>query len=355
MSTFLLFKNKCSPAALDEYLALGYRTTGQAVYNCNFLQMDSGEMVSVLPLRLRLSGFGFSKSLRKLLRRNLGRFRVEYGPCLSVDEEMRRVNESYRQLSPEKSLEQLDYHITGHHNQRVFNTWSTKVYDGSQLIAFSFFDLGKEAAYSKAGIYDPSYGSYSLGLFTLALEVEFCMRREMVFFYPGYVSDENATFDYKHRLGQMEFFELFCGNWLAYGRYPHLQRPLARLLKALRVVQEQLQQTGLDSRVLLYPHLDKRYVTVLPFNFFLDAPGLLLVRQTAFDRYQIVTYRPEDLNYVVCQVQGFELSPNKLLPEKPGALAYFSDALVVRKHDMNSSSAEEVVLYLQQNDGHTKG
>ncbi|MEL6275059.1 MAG: arginine-tRNA-protein transferase, partial [Bacteroidota bacterium] len=185
MSTLIHHPKRLLPEELDHYLSMGWRPTGQSIYNSNFLRLENGEVVSVLPTRMELTNYTFTKSLRKLLRRNLARFRVAYGPATMPSPDFLAVNQRYMLYCPDKSLENLEYHVLGNKLRRVFNTWETRVYDGDRLVAFSYFDLGSDSAYSKAGIYDPIYSKHSLGLFTLLLEVELCLRMQKAFFYPG--------------------------------------------------------------------------------------------------------------------------------------------------------------------------
>jgi arginine-tRNA-protein transferase len=303
MSTIIRHFHALSPATLDEHLLHGWRTTGQAVYNCNFLRTDLGEMISVLPLRLELKDFSFSRSLRKLLRKNLRQFRVVYGPAALPDAEIRRVNEAYLTENPGKSLENIEYHVIGNYRQRVLNTWVCKVYKGSELVAFSYFDLGASAAYGKAGIYDPAYANASLGLFTMALEVEFCLRRNLLYYFPGYVSDDQPLFDYKHRIGKMDFYDLTISDWVPYGGSPRSQRPLMMIHEKLDAAKKYLAEaSSLNSELKFYPHLDARYSSA-GLNRYLDAPLFLLLKQTAVDRYHILVYELEYGGFRVWKVR----------------------------------------------------
>ncbi|PHI21108.1 hypothetical protein CEQ90_03540 [Lewinellaceae bacterium SD302] len=331
MSTLIRHLNYLSPVDFDEYLRRGWRTTGQAVYNCNFLRIDSGDMISVLPLRLNLNDYVFSRSLRKLLRRNLSQFRVTYGPARRMDEETYKVNQAYRRIQPDKSLDNLNYHITGNYNRRVLNTWETRIYAGDELVAFSYFDLGQRSVYGKAGIYHPDYASYSLGIFTMALEIEFCLRLRMEFYYPGYVSDEDTLFDYKHRLGKMDFYDVFSQSWLPHGEHPVLQRPLAIIHDKLTLVAARLNKSGaLLADLYSYPHLDARYSS-FGHSEYLDVPLFLLLKQTAETRYHILVYQPEKDNYAVLKVRESQygiLEGGKGGQDGPRRFAY---ALIIEK------------------------
>lgn len=347
MSTIIRHFNALSPEYLDEHLLRGWRTTGQAVYNCNFLRTDLGEMISVLPLRLDLRGFGFSRSVRKLLRKNQQRFRVVYGPAGLPDDEIRRVNEAYLEVNPSKSLESIEYHVIGNYRQRVLNTWECRVYHGDDLVAFSYFDLGATSAYGKAGIYDPAYANASLGLFTMALEVEFCLRRNLRYYFPGYVSDEQPIFDYKHRIGKMDFYDLSSGAWVAYGNYPRKQRPLAIIREKLELAKVALDEMGgINAELRFYPHLDARYSAGGMIKY-LDAPMFLLIKQTAADRYHILVYELEQSAFRVIKVGESHYRVSYGSHRQDGILKW-GTALIMQQEliEANTQSAQVIDNYL---------
>ena len=53
--------------------------------------------------------------------------------------------------------------------------------------------------------FHPDYSAYSLGTYTLLREIAFAQETGRSFFYPGYILDRTPLFDYKLRLGSMEF------------------------------------------------------------------------------------------------------------------------------------------------------
>lgn len=330
MSTIIHHLNHLSPEELDRYLQHGWRTTGQAVYNCNFLWLEHGEMVSVLPMRLHLDNHRFSKSMRKILRRNLSRFRICYGPGCQPDEDVLDVNDAYLRNFPKKSLYNIDYHIVGNYHRRVLNTWECRVYDKERLIAISFFDLGSSTAYGKAGIYDPEYQQHSLGLFTMALEIEFCKRRQLKHYFPGYVSDEHPLFDYKHRIGAMDYFDIFTQKWRPYGKDIIRQKPLEIIRYQLELaIQAFDKHPRIDAELLVYPHLDARYAS-MGHNEYFDVPLFVMLQQTGYDRYHILTYLPHRACFQVAKVKESQFALNRGNLDQSG-LRNCSFALIVEK------------------------
>ncbi|MEM9836609.1 MAG: hypothetical protein AAF828_08910 [Bacteroidota bacterium] len=339
MATLIHHPHTLADWELDDYLANGWRATGQSVYNSNYLLLDSGDMVGVLPSRVALSDFQFSKRMRKRMRNNLRRFQVVYGPAMEVAEDKQNINRQYLARFPNKSLEYLEYHLLGNAGQRVLNTWETRVYDAGKLIAFSYFDLGKTSAYSKAGIYDPDYAKYSLGLFTMGLEIEFCLRLRKQWYYPGYVSDADSSFDYKHRLGQLQYYDITRQSWQDHGTDPVSQRPMRLNVSRLKALGQLLNQQGVVSHVYVYPYLNLRYQEGLGTDL-LDAPALLFLSQHGEYQYLVVTYDVAKQAYQLLDTRVSRLFAMRRIGfDQINGLSYFSDPLRVSKVLMTEQKA----------------
>ncbi|NJL75726.1 MAG: GNAT family N-acetyltransferase [Saprospiraceae bacterium] len=72
--------------------------------------------------------------------------------------------------------------------RNIYNTFECEIYDQEKLIAVSFFDLGATSISSIMGMYDPDYSDYSLGYYTMLLEIEYGQERGFEYYYPGYVT-----------------------------------------------------------------------------------------------------------------------------------------------------------------------
>lgn len=288
MSASILAPKHFSPHELDRYLAQGWRPLGQRIYTADFIQVTLGEVFGVIPTRLPLATHRWRKGQRKLLRKNGQVFQVTYGPA-SVTDEKRRVNAKYRKLHPTKSQQELEIH-TEHAGRQIFQTQEICVYYEGQLVAFSFYDVGARSAYGKAGIYDPAFGSYSLGLYTMYLEVEWCRQHDFEYYYPGYVSCDTPLFDYKRRLGELTFRDLISKDWLPLSQFePTLHGPLQQLNGRLEALSAALDQLG---------QLHTRYEYIffeMPLMYqeaehFLASPAMLLLHCPRARTCWVVTY-----------------------------------------------------------------
>ena len=74
----------------------------------------------------------------------------------------------------------------------IFDTYEVAVYDGSKLIGLSYFDFGQKSVASLLSVYDVTdeYKKYSLGVYTMLLEVVYAQEQDKTYYYPGYVLDK---------------------------------------------------------------------------------------------------------------------------------------------------------------------
>jgi len=163
---------KIPPKKLDEYLAEGWFRMGQTIFTCWFLFMERG-FYSAIWIRQDLENFTFKKRSRKIMNRN--------------------------------GLSGASFSI--------YDTRQIEIYDGDKLIAASFFDVGLESVASISGIFDPAYGQHSLGFYTMLLEMQFSLDQGKRFYYPGYIVPGNPRFDYKARIGAVDYYNLYTKKW----------------------------------------------------------------------------------------------------------------------------------------------
>ena len=299
MPTQILHPTQLPPRALDSYLAAGYRPSGQSIYTSEFIQVEQGELISVIPTRLPLEGHGFGKSARKLLRRGDAKFRAVVKPAQNPTPDQFRVYQAYSEREPEKGSIALDYHLYQGDGKQVLNTHETRIYLGPELVAFSYFDVGSEAAYGKMGVYHPEYRKDSLGIYSMLLEVRHCAREGFSYYYPGYVSRQHPAFDYKHRIGALEFFDFRTQAWLPFSDFvPEKHDPLVFHERKAKELQSALTKAGIPAMPVGYPYSDARFA--FPKNeALLDAPLYLQLYQSDASTMLIAVYLSELEQYVL--------------------------------------------------------
>jgi len=198
-----------SPRVFDQFCEDGWCYWADLLFRRNMWEWRSTPC-RVVVLRIRLDGFEFSKSQRRILRRNAD---------LTVYRRSIRISERHEQLF-ERHAERFSHNkpstIYG-----FFSPWSSimpcqgmqfDVFDGGKLVAASYFHLGKRSMAGNYGIFDPEVTSRSLGLFTMLKEIELAKHLGLSYYYPGFVYDIPSEFDYKLNFNNLEYFD-WWGNW----------------------------------------------------------------------------------------------------------------------------------------------
>ena len=297
MFTIRHYPTKLTAAELDQYLALGWFRMGQVIFTTRFI-FFFGKLYSVLWLRLPLVDYRPKKRLRKLLRQNKARFRIEYGPA-RIDREKELLYIRYRVDRDRLTADSLYSSLLDFNGKSIYNTWETRVYDGQQLVAFSFFDLGHTSAESITGVYAPEYGRYSLGIFTMLLEAEWMQARGMKYYYPGYVVPGYAPFAYKTRLGeeQLEYFLPERGLWEPYLHFDAAQNPALVMSEKLGLLTGLLRRAGVPALERIYPPhdlhmhmIEEEDITPMAFPIFIQVyPSSMALSQAFCIHYDFRT------------------------------------------------------------------
>lgn len=291
---------------LDRYLTSGWRPAGQGIYTADFLRADDEEIYGCIQVRLPLDGFVFKKRHRRLLNRNNRLFRITYHWADEPDEELLELNQRYMAVHPDKTREDLDLHVKGEYLVKVLDTRIIRVYDGDKLVAFSYFDLGEETAYTKAGIYDPEYAAFSLGIYTMLLEITWLKERGIRFYHPGYVSPGYTVFDYKLQFGGMEYRQVHTGRWLPYDQdqpedlYSDIETALQKVVDAVKHL--------VTAELMDYPSFTARYHYQSPGLNLLDCPMLIRIGAGAISwSGHVVAYDVEQRRYQLLKTRNTSL------------------------------------------------
>lgn len=250
------YPTSLAPAELDRYLARGWFRMGQVIFTTRFIFFDA-RLYTCIWLRLPLADYQPAKRLRKLVRRNEARFRVEYGP-LDINAEKEKLYLRYTIDRDRFGADNLRLSLLGYDDQNIYNTWESRVYDGERLIAFSFFDLGKTSMESISGVYDPDYARHSLGMYTMLLEIDFARRRGMTHYYPGYIVPGYPPFDYKTRIGpdQLEYYRPDADDWRPFPEFDPEVVPSRRMIERLNELLLALQAAEIPALRRIYPPHD---------------------------------------------------------------------------------------------------
>ncbi|PWJ44077.1 GNAT family N-acetyltransferase [Sediminitomix flava] len=220
---------------LDESLANGWFRDGNMLSRYELIYFKR-KVNAVVPLRVDLDDYQFSKGQRKLLQKNNRKFRTVIRP-FSLSAEKEELYQMHKNRFDEASPPTLYRYFFDEVHKAVFDTWEFCVYDGDKLIAASFVDLGKESICSILAVFHPDYGQYSLGMYTIFLELQYAESKGLKFYYPGYIFDQPSIFDYKKRLKNLYFYD-WRGGWHKIEDLPHKETIREKLISELSSIQD---------------------------------------------------------------------------------------------------------------------
>lgn len=204
------FASEVTPAQTDMLLAQGWRHFGERFYRYS-IGVHEGEIRAVYALRVNLPSFTFSKSQRRILRRNQD-LRSVIGPIEITDEKIDLFERHKLRFSHGVPDSIYDFVSTSPATVPCLGR-EVSVYDGEKLLASAFFDVGRLSVSSIYAMFDPLEGDRSLGVLTMLLEIQFAIETGRRYYYHGYAYEGRSFYDYKKRFRSLEVFD-WKGEWI---------------------------------------------------------------------------------------------------------------------------------------------
>lgn len=338
------------PEELDSYLAKGWYRMGQTIFTTHFLCFGE-QFYSAVWIRQNLEDFKFSKSQRKLLRKSMEMFHIEVRQG-RIDEEKERLYRKYKVSFPGVIAPSLRDSLLDGEDYNIYNTLEVTIYHGKKLVSCSFFDIGNESAASIIGIYDPDYKQYSLGYLTMLIEMTFCLERGIQFYYPGYVVPGYSRFNYKLRIGDVDYYDLNTGHWLPFQSLKQKQIPLEKIKSKLSELSVQLSTDGITSKLYYYPLFEANLFGFWRAQYF-DYPLMVAIRPDQNQNvFLIAVYSLQDEAFQLMQCSVFDdlqFYFNENYINSFDKSRFFMKLLVVDKTFALNSTAEELSQSLFNN------
>lgn len=252
MTFRIAFPRHLEPDQLDQLLARGWFRMRRSMFTTRYLLDDKG-LHTAIWARLRLDGYAFKAGLRRRLRKLDQRFDISIMPARPGPDERalyRRYVDHVQGDRPDELGE-----VLGEQSglRTPFDTWQVSIHDGDRLAAFSLFDLGGAAIQSIIGVYEPDYAAHGLGFGTMLLEIRFGLEHGLEYHYPGYVVDGVPAFDYKRRVGDLEYRDPATRQWRLLSTLDMETLPDRALQRRLSRVATALQAKGLPATLTCYP------------------------------------------------------------------------------------------------------
>ena len=255
MFTEINYPEEIFPEELDHYLAKGWFRMGQMIFTCRFLSFKNS-LYTALWIRTQLNGFKFSKSQRKLIAHNRRKFTVISRKAI-FDKEKETLYKIHKKRFEGYVSKSLKASLFGESTLNIYDTYEIAIYDGDRLAAVSFFDRGEETLASIMGMYDPAYSKFSLGYYTMLEEMDYGIKHDYQTYYPGYVVPGYEKFDYKLRVGGVEYFDEDSQTWPSYDDIDFDQLLSSQLYSQLKKISKLLSEKGIEHKQWLYPLFDK--------------------------------------------------------------------------------------------------
>lgn len=337
--------------SLDDYLARGWYRMGQSIFTTHFLCF-SEKLYSAIWVRLVMPDHVYRKGQRKLMKRNAERFHIEYAP-FEITPEKEALYQKYKQHFHGYIARSLRDSLLDGDDENTFHTIETQIYDGDHLVGLSFFDIGQDSAASILGIYDPEYQEHSLGYYTMLLEMEYCRSHEITYFYPGYVVPGYDRFDYKLRIGEVEYLSLATNHWEPYADFKTSEIPLVQMEQRLREMQQMLGEVNIATNLYYYPLFEANLFGMLTETY-LDFPVILNI-DTLYPnpqfRYLIVfDVRDQQLKLLRCSnFDDFRFYFNDAYTQSFDADKFLVELTVVEQLLYPSRSAQEMKTVVTNN------
>ncbi|PHI20031.1 arginine-tRNA-protein transferase [Lewinellaceae bacterium SD302] len=296
-----------SPESLDRYLARGWYRMGSNIFTTHFLCFQQ-QLFSAIWLRLDLETFRFSKSQRKLMRRNALKFehQVNYR-CFTQEKEI--LYSRYAADFNGRLSSTLRDNLEDYDQESIYNTYEVNIRDreSRELVAASYFDLGNNSVASILGIYEPGYKAHSLGYYTMLLEIAYCLENGFRYYYPGYVVPGYDRFDYKLRIGPCDFYDLPTSSWRPWIDFSPEIGPVEVQRDALSGLQSSIAEFGKESELCIYPLFEARLYHIwdaeyLPYPYVLLLNGMPRQQEDCF----VAIYDPREKEYQLLRLLSLE-------------------------------------------------
>ena len=202
------------PEAMDHLWAAGWRHFGTHFFRYSDT-IENEVWKRITPLRVRLDRFTLSSSQRRVLRKNAD-LQFEIQPA-DYREDTLALFDLHKQRFLECVPESLHDFLSPEPARLPCPCSEFRVRLGETLLASSFLDVGTTAASSIYGLFDPGHPRRSLGIFTMLLEIQWCLQTGREFYYPGYATREPGLYDYKKQFLGLEYLDWVDGDWKRVG------------------------------------------------------------------------------------------------------------------------------------------
>ncbi len=201
------FNDQFNASQMDYLWAHGWRHFGE--YFFRYSRVDEKH---VTPLRIDLSAFQLSTSLKRILKTNSDLEVVIREAFL--DEEKEALFQRHKIRFTENVPDSIYDFLSSTPARIPCETKEVCLFQNGALLGVSFLDLGEHSTSSVYSIFEPEIKQRSLGIFLILNSIRYSMELGKRFYYLGYAYREPSHYDYKKRFSGLEVYE-WGTQWIA--------------------------------------------------------------------------------------------------------------------------------------------
>ncbi|MBB6460605.1 GNAT family protein [Flammeovirga kamogawensis] len=204
-------KSWVTPSEYDYLLAHGWRHFGDNFFRYN-INMHDNAICNVIPLRVKLQDFIYSKSQKKI-QKKCSEFTISIDN-VCIDNVTHSLFEKHKKKFIDNTPSSIYDFLSSKNVSNVpTQIKEVRVFDSETLIAISYFAIGENSISSIYGMFDTDYNRYSLGLFTMFIEIEFAKTQDLLYYYHGYCYDVSSFYDYKKKFRAVQSYQWDTKKW----------------------------------------------------------------------------------------------------------------------------------------------
>lgn len=237
---------------LDAYLESGWYRQGQGMFS-TYATISRRILMAAPWIRVPTFGYSLSKNLRRLRNKNGNQLTHHIGQA-NITPYREEMFQFFRQYFKGEFYESLDSALFCYRSQpgSIFDSREITFYRNGRLVGYSYFDVGQSSIASILNIYDYEHMKYSLGMYSILLQLEWCQENGIEYYYPGYAMPENPRFDYKLRIDGVEFLDQATGEWRPWDEFQLEETPLYEYRSAMVRAKEKFRSLDLGWRIGVY-------------------------------------------------------------------------------------------------------
>ena len=184
-----------TPRGVDMRLATGQRRSGPFVYVTACKKCRACE-----PIRIDIDRYEFSKSNKRVLRRNDAMLVQRKGPVICEPGRARLFNlhrhgRGLARLDRDISLEDYRWSF----GNSCFDSFELNYSLDDQIVSVAICDRGQNSVSAVYTYFDPSLEKLGLGTYSILKQIEFCQKHDLKYLYLGFYVADSPKMNYKSR------------------------------------------------------------------------------------------------------------------------------------------------------------